>query len=118
MFTLKRGDQFTVPVVISRNGTPINITDCTVFFIVRTTDKPTSTTDTDDTVEITKDVTVHADAVNGATTIVLTSSDTDIPPGDYYRELQIKFSNGDIKSASTGIFTVLSDLNKRTTVWP
>ena len=116
MFTIKRWDQFTTTVNFTNSDwTATDITWCTVFFIVRTTENPTSTDDEDSTVIFKKDITVHSNAVWWIKTIPLLSTDRDITPWTYYRELQILFTNNDIRSANTGIFNVLPDLNKR--VW-
>lgn len=116
MFTIKRWDQFTTTVNFTNSDwSATDITGCTVFFIVRTTENPTSTDDDDATVLFKKNITTHSNASWGITEIPLLSTDTDITPGTYYRELQILFTNNDIRSARTGIFEVLPDLNKR--VW-
>ena len=116
MFTIKRWDQFTTTVNFTNSDwSATDITWCTVFFIVRTTENPTSLNDEDSTVIFKKDITVHSNAVWWITTIPLLSTDTDITPWTYYWELQILFTNDDIRSANTGVFNVLPDLNKR--VW-
>ena len=112
----KRGDQFQTTVKFEDDNTvAIDITWSTVFFIIRSTDKPKSANDNDDTVKFQKTITSHINPTWGETQISFTSSDTDIDPWSYFRELQIKFSNGNILSASTGVLRVEHDLNKRIT---
>lgn len=109
----KRWDQFTTTVNIKDdNGDAVDITWATVYFTVREKQHPIATTD-DDAI-ITKDITEHTDPANGETELELTSSDTDIDPGDYYREIQVKFASWDIISTTTSKLIVVQDLTKRT----
>ena len=112
--TFKRWDQFNTTVTLrNSDGTPTNITWCTVYFIIRDTSNPDSPNDTDDSVKLTKDITSHTDAVNWVTQIQFLSTDTDIEPWQYFREIQVKFGNDDIYSSATWTITINNDLNKR-----
>ena len=114
--TIKRWDQFTTTIKFSNaDWTATDITGCSVFFIVRTTNKPQSINDDDDTVKIKKDITVHSDAENWETELKLLKEDTNITPWQYFYEIQIVFPNDDILSCETWVFQVLYDLNKR--IW-
>lgn len=114
LLKFKRGDQFTTTVRIKNaDWTAVNITWATVYFIVRSTDNPVSINDSDSTVILQKDITTHTTPASGITSISFTSTDTNIVIGQYFWEIQVKFSNDDLFSASTGTLSVLNDLNKR-----
>lgn len=59
----------------------------------------------DDDALILKSTETHTDATNGETTIDLTRTDTDITPGSYVGEIQIKDANDKIRTY--GQFTVI-----------
>lgn len=110
--SIKRGDQFTKEIVFTDNiGEPIDITWCTVYFTIR---EEGSVWDNDDTnALIQKDVTSHTDAVNGKTSVFLSSTDTDQDIWSYLWEVQIKFPNNDIRSTDTATVNIVQDLTKR-----
>jgi hypothetical protein len=47
--------------------------------------------------------------------LVLSSSDTDIPQGEYVYDFQLKTAGWDIHSTMKWVFSVLNDITKRTT---
>lgn len=71
--------------------------------------------DDDDNALISKAITSHTTPASGITTLSLTADDTDLSPWDYVREIQVKFSNGQINSTATWEFIVEQDVTKRTT---
>lgn len=102
---LIRGDSYSISVNLGRD-----LTGATVFF----TAKPALTNDTDDAnAVIEKEVTVHDDAAAGQTTIALTPSDTDVEPGEYYYDIQVK-SGSDIVSTPVRKLKVYADVTRRT----
>ena len=90
----------------------MDITGSTVYFTVRSTAVPTSADDSD--ALIAKSTTSHSAPAAGTTSISLTSSDTNQTPGEYRREIQIKFANGNILSAGTDTLIIEQDLTKST----
>lgn len=108
---LIRGDSRDVVVRFrDSDGTALSITNGTVFFTVNAESNPSSDTGA----AISKDITDHTDAENGVSTISLSAADTTITPGDYYYDIQLKDSDGDITSSYTGELTVVADITRRT----
>jgi hypothetical protein len=63
------------------------LTDTSIFFTV----KPKGNSKSDDTdAIISKKITVHTDPTAGKSLLVLSSSDTDIPQGEYVYDFQLK----------------------------
>jgi hypothetical protein len=107
--TIIRGDDVTIPVTFTdSDGDPINLTGCTVFFTVKN-----EKSDDDDDAVISKSVTSHTTPASGITQVVLTHTDTDIDPGSYYWDLQIKDSAGKIQSTQVAQFEVIQDITTR-----
>jgi hypothetical protein len=107
-----RGDDTTITLTFTNSaGAAINLTGATVYFTVK--DDPQYG---DDKALISKDVTVHTNAAGGITSVVLSHTDTDIQPGIYFWDVQIKAAGtGNISSASCGDFEVVQDITRRTT---
>jgi len=108
-----RWDSYARSIIIRNQttGDPINITWATVFFTV----KPKNILNEVDDANaiISKTITSHTDPTEWTTNLTLTTSDTDHPIGDYYFDIQIKRSNGDIKSIEKQNFSILQDVTKR-----
>jgi hypothetical protein len=105
--TLIRGDSRNINFTL----TGVNLTGATVFF----TAKPTlANEETDATAVIEAQTSVFDDPTNGKAVIVLTSILTDITPGDYYYDIQVKKQNGDIISIPARKLTVVADVTRRT----
>ncbi len=103
-----RGDNTNID--FSASG--VDLTGCTLFF----TAKPELTNDTaDETAVIRKEVTSHTDPTNGKTTIILTHEDTNVEPGTYYYDIQIKNPDGEITSISARRLQVFADVTRRIT---
>lgn len=113
-FVIKRGDTYSWTIIFNdADGVALNITGATVFFTVRS--DHTMNDDDDNNALISKTIISHTTPASGITTLALTANDTDITPWSYVREIQIKFSNGQINSTSTWEFVVEQDVTKRTT---
>ena len=101
-----RRDDHTVSLEVTySDGTAYDLTGSTVYFTVKA-----NLTDTDANAKIQKTVTSHSDPANGITSITLSKTDTNIDAGDYYWDLQIKESGGDIHSVRYGIFRIIQDI--------
>lgn len=89
----------------------MDLTDCTVFF----TAKPTISNASDDSdAVIEKEVTDHTDPTNGTTVISLTPTDTNIAPGLYYYDIQVKKDAVTIVSIPVRILKIFGDITRRT----
>ena len=101
-----RGDSYSISVNMG-----MDLTGTTVFF----TAKPALTDDaTDTTAVISVEVTSHDDAANGVTTIALSPTDTNVAPGEYYYDIQVK-NGSDITSIAPRKLKVFADVTRRTT---
>lgn len=105
-----RRDDHTLTVTFEdSNGDAINITGYTVFFTAKTNEN-----DADADAVISKTVTTHTNPTSGVTAITLSDTDTNIDPGIYLYDLQIKDGSGNITSADRGTFEVVQDITQRT----
>jgi hypothetical protein len=85
---LTRGATYNQPLPLG-----MDLTGATVYF----TAKAAYDSDTTDAAAIIKkDIISHTDAVNGITTLLLTSSDTDKEPGNYICDVHVKKADGTV----------------------
>jgi hypothetical protein len=106
-----RGDDWVkVLYFTDENGDAINITGWTIFFTVKKNEE-----DIDDDAVISKDITVHTNPTGGVSSIVLTDDDTDIPPREYWYDIQIKKATGAIKTVVKDNFEIHTDITRRIT---
>ena len=105
-----RRDDVTLTVTITdEQGTPLNLTEATVYFTVKN-----RKTDTDAQALITKEVTSHVNPTAGITEVELTDEDTDIDSRSYFFDVQVKTSDNKIRSLSYGLIRVQQDITIRT----
>jgi hypothetical protein len=105
-----RGDDVTLSITLTDvNGTALNITDGTVFFTIKQ-----NITDTDTDALLKTSVTSHTNGAAGLTSIPLTATQTDITPGVYYYDLQVKDAQNRIQSTEIGKIIVSQDATTRT----
>lgn len=107
---LIRGDDTTITVALKQNGIALDITDYTIFFTLKK-----NLNDSDEDSVIQKTITDHVSPEEGQTSIILTSNDTNIKPGGYFWDLQMKDPNGLISSTQYGTAEILQDVTRRTT---
>lgn len=89
----------------------IDLTGTTVFF----TAKAVIDADvTDSAAAIAVEVTSHTDPTNGITVIPLSSTDTDVTPGIYFYDIQIKRGASTITSIRYRKLEVFADITRRT----
>jgi hypothetical protein len=112
---LFRGD--AIPILLEftdEDDAVINITGWTVYFTVRK--RPAETSIDTDTAEngaiITKTITSHTDAANGKTTVSLTKTDTNIDPGNYFYDVQIKNTENDPLTIGVAKFIVKPEVTR------
>lgn len=109
---LIRGDSASIGFTITDDGTAVDLTGSTVFF----TAKPTLDADaTDAAAVISVEVTSHTDPTNGITSIPLTASDTNVTPGEYFYDVQVKKADNSIISIKYRKLEVVADVTRRTT---
>jgi hypothetical protein len=110
--TITRGDTRDIDVTFTQpDGTPIDLTGGKVFFTANPDPEPE-----DDTgASIAVDTTVHTDPANGRSRIKLAHSDTDIPAGLYFYDVQFVDAHGNVTSLRQQRLTVIADITRRTT---
>lgn len=96
--------------VKNKDGSPYNLTDCSIFFTVK---KDSDLTDTNDDDAVIKKSVAIINAVNGEAKLSLTTIDTDIDADNYYYDFQIVDSQGKITSCMKDNFEVVQDVSKR-----
>ncbi len=112
--TVIRGDTDDSTITFKdADGNAIDITGATVFFTVKLTENLYD--DNDNNAVIKKDITTHADPTNGQTTLGLSATDTALnSKAEYYFDIQLKNTGGEILSGQKGDFVVAEDVSKRT----
>lgn len=102
---LIRSDSVTLPFTVD-----MDLTGATVFF----TAKPTISNAVDDSDSvISVEVTDHSNPEGGVTSIPLSSSDTNVAPGEYYYDIQIK-KGSEVTSIPVRKLIVYGDITRRT----
>ncbi len=103
-----RGDTDSITFTLDSDGTPVDLTGSTVFFTAKS-----SLDDADVDAVISIEVTRHSDPTNGTTIIPLSSSDTDITPGEYFYDIQVK-NGSNVTSIRYRKMEILTDVTRRT----
>lgn len=104
--TFYRGDTVNINIAVKAD-----LTGSTLFFTMKTAPD----NDTTDTSALTKaTVTTHTDPANGKSVIPLSPSDTNVTPGSYVYDIQLKDSAGNISTLLSGKAKVLADITRRT----
>lgn len=93
--------------------TAIDITWCTIYLTIRKQESIWNDTDTTlDWVVLQKVNTIHSNPTWWVTIFVLSTTDTDIPAGDYYFDIQVKYADNTKSSAWKWICEILQDITK------
>ena len=87
---IPKGETDSLLIQVLNDGTPVDITDSTIYFTVKKLDS-----DTDSAAVIEKNITEHVDAINGQSRLELTSADTNIQKDRYLYDLVIVFLSGE-----------------------
>ena len=112
---IKRGDDKYYALTFTYDsGSTIDISDWIIFFTVKK-----DMDDSDDDAVIKQNIGTGqdydpSDPTNGVSRIHLTDSNTSIDIRNYYYDVQVKKSNGDILTILEGSFTVTPDISNRT----
>jgi len=107
---LYRGDSREYNLTFTDNaGAVIDISTWKIYFTAKIKYK-----DSDDLAVIKKDITIHSEPENGKTKIILTPTDTDIDPGSYYYDIQVKRAAESILTVLMGKIKIITDITRRT----
>lgn len=108
-----RGDTETLSFVFTdENEEPFDLTDGTIFFTIKDI---SDNSDSDNYALITKEQTVHTDAVNGLSEIELSATETrELLANEYKADIQFIGSDSKIKSTKEFKVFVFNDVTKRT----
>ena len=87
---IPKGETDSLLIQVLNDGTPVDITDSTIYFTVKKLDS-----DADSAAVIKKIITEHVDAINGQSRLELTSADTNIQKDRYLYDLVIVFLSGE-----------------------
>ena len=110
-----RGDTRTLSIQVynSDGVTPFNLTGCSVYFTLNTSQTPTDD-GSDTTAAIKKEITSISNPTSGLATITLTNSDTQpLVQGQYYYDVQLKDGSGNITSLASNTFGIVDDITTR-----
>ncbi len=109
--TMNRGDTYTRTVnLLDSSGSAIDASGWTIYFTVRkfAADKSISS---DSNALITKTI---AGDVSGIQTLTLTSTQTNVNPGNYFYDIQIKKADSTISSSVADSFVINGDMTRAT----
>lgn len=110
MLEIIRRDNTTVDVQFTdRNNVPIDISDHVAYITIKA-----KKTDLDDDALLAKSTDTHVDPTIGKTRFVLNQIDTDIEPGIYYFDLQLKDLSNVVRSVKYGLVKIIQDVTIRT----
>lgn len=106
-----RGDDKSIDLVITQNGSPFNISGATIFMTI----KPQFTVSDDTTAIGSWTVTNHTYPNSGMSTISITNTQSNSwTPGTYWYDIQYKSSGATITTFVRGRFVVADDVTRRT----
>jgi hypothetical protein len=97
-------------VTIDLNFTDVDLTGATVYFTLKSDYDDDAT---DSTALISKDVTVHTNPTAGETAVILTPTDTNITPGNYYYDVKLEKASGEQQTIQIGRCKVLPAVTNR-----
>lgn len=104
-----KGDTYPLDVTIEyASGLAVNLTGATVFLTVKR-----NIQDTDTQALISKSVTSHISPTTGQTSFTLLAADVDYV-GEFYYDVKVKFSTGDIASVFADKFILANHVTIRT----
>lgn len=109
---VKRGDTHSIVLNVANAGVAVDLSGYTVFFTVNASNIPTD----DSAAVISKTVTLPTPSTPlGQVVITLLPADTtNLIPGTFYYDIQLKDLSGNITSTDQDIFTLVADITRRT----
>lgn len=108
-FTIIRGDTSSIEFRFTQSGAAGDLTGGEVFF----TAKSVQDTADDSGAAISVTVSSFSDPTTGICTIPLSHTDTNVTPGDYFYDIQVKKADGSIVSIPARKFTIEADVTRR-----
>ncbi len=110
---IKKDYKEIVTTFKEKDGTPIDISGQTVYFTVKIKWDLAEIDATDSNAVIKKDITTHTDPTQWETTIILTSTDTDIDPNVYSADLQLKNASWQVSSTTRFDVEIIQEVTQR-----
>lgn len=111
MTVTRRDDEDYELTCTDVDGNPINLTGCALFFAAKI-----NIDDPDSEAVIRKVITEFDYPAQGIAILSLTKEETNIEPGDYFFEVQLKNMHGKINSTRIGRMIVYQDINVGTDI--
>lgn len=109
--TIIRRDHANLEITLTDvDGNAVDLTGGTLFFTVKNT-----IDDVDDDALISKEITTFSAPTTGVATVTLTPTETDLPAGNYFYDVQFKSSGNVISSSFRDYLVVKPDVTIRTT---
>lgn len=113
---IKKGNPYSATITITdSDGAAYSLVGKTVFFTVK---HLSDTADNDTSAIITKNITVHTDALGGITTLSLTAAQTNQVTGQYKYDFRIYWESESVVykiNSDTGFCYITDIVTKRTT---
>ena len=107
--TINRGDTYSRTInLLDSAGDAIDATGYTIYFTVRK--NVVSTSSSSDTDALISE-TIAGDA-SGVHTLTVTAAETNIDPGNYFYDIQIKKSDDTISSSTKASFIINGDVTR------
>jgi len=108
--TIRRGDDYTFNITVKDSvGTPVDLSNATIWFTVRKS-IPIKRLVDDLDAAISKKIT--SGGVSGVVSFDLTHEDTNIESSSYVYDIQYKDSLGKVHSSASGQFFVIADITR------
>lgn len=104
-----RGDSVSINFTVAG----VDLTGATVFFTAKSAIEADDAADA--TAVISTETVSHIDPTAGATVIELSPTDTNVTPGLYYYDIQVKKASGTIVSVPARKMRIWADVTRRTT---
>ena len=113
---IRRHRRSTQPykIKVKKDGIAEDITGWTIYFTVKENMNDDDTESGGGEAKIAKDITIHTDPTNGQTLITLSSSDTNLTPGNYYYDIKYKDDEDNIAVLFRGRIKIIKPVTTRT----
>lgn len=103
IITIQKGNPYIATIVLTSNGLPYDLTGTTVFFTVKLVNDFASN---DTNAIITENITTHVPPASaGVTTLDLSTTQTNVPTGEYKGDFRVYL--GGVIQANTETFKVV-----------
>lgn len=106
--TKYRGDTYSISLTFTQNDAAVDITGWIIFYTVKT-----KITENDSQAVISKTVTTHTNPTGGISLIEVDSEDTEDLAGDYHYDIQVRKSDGTIRTLVKDTIEFKEDVTSR-----